>query len=49
MAGAHVVGSPFRVLVVPGHVSANASVAYGAGIVSSLAGGVFGTSEFFIR
>lgn len=49
MAGAHVEGSPFRVLVVPGVVAANASFAYGAGLVSSLAGDVFGTSAFTIR
>lgn len=49
MAGAHVKGSPFRVLVVQGAVAANASFAYGAGIISSLAGGVLGTSVFTIR
>lgn len=49
MAGAHVLGSPFRVLVVPGDVSANTSVAVGAGIVSSLAGGLFASSLFTIR
>lgn len=49
MAGAHVAGSPFRLLVAPGAPSANASLAYGSGIVSSLAGGVFGTSAFTIR
>lgn len=49
MAGAHVEGSPFRVLVVAGAAAANASFAYGAGIASSLAGGAFGTSVFTIR
>ena len=49
MAGAHVAGSPFRVLVVQGAAAANASFAYGAGIVSSLAGDAFGTSAFTIR
>lgn len=49
MAGAHVEGSPFRVLVVAGAAAANASFAFGAGIASSLAGGVFGTSAFTIR
>lgn len=49
MAGAHVSGSPFRLLVVEGAVAANASLAYGVGIDSPLAGGVFGTSAFTIR
>lgn len=49
MAGAHVSGSPFRVVVVEGAVTANASLAYGVGIDSPLAGGMFGTSAFRIR
>lgn len=49
MAGAHVSGSPFRVVVVAGAVAANASLAYGVGIDSPLAGGMFGTSAFTIR
>lgn len=49
MAGAHVMGSPFRVRVVPGEVSANTSIAFGAGIVSSVAGGLFASSQFTIR
>lgn len=49
MAGAHVSGSPFRLAVVEGAVAANASLAYGVGIDSPLAGGVFGTSVFTIR
>lgn len=49
MAGAHVSGSPFRLVVVEGAVAVNASLAYGVGIDSPLAGGVFGTSAFTIR
>lgn len=49
MAGAHVSGSPFRVIVTHGAVVANASMAYGTGIASSIAGGVLGTSAFSIR
>ncbi|CAM9570598.1 unnamed protein product, partial [Ectocarpus fasciculatus] len=49
MAGAHVSGSPFRLVVVEGVVAANASLAFGVGIDSPLAGGVFGTSTFTIR
>eukprot|EP00752_Nemacystus_decipiens_P001537 g1506.t1 len=48
-AGAHVSGSPFRLVVVEGAVAANASSADGVGIDSPLAGGVFGTSVFTIR
>ncbi|CAM9146088.1 unnamed protein product, partial [Ectocarpus sp. 8 AP-2014] len=44
MAGAHVSGSPFRLVVVEGAVAANASLAFGVGIDSPLAGGVLGTS-----
>lgn len=49
MAGAHVSGSPFRLMVVEGAVSANTSSADGVGIDSPLAGGVFGTSTFTVR
>lgn len=49
MAGAHVSGSPFRLLVVEGAAAANASLAYGVGVDAPLAGGVFGTSAFTIR
>jgi len=49
MAGAHVSGSPFRLVVVEGAVSANTSSADGVGIDSPLAGGVFGTSAFTVR
>lgn len=49
MIGAHAAGSPFRLLVVPDSVSANASVAYGDGLVSSIAGAPEGTSNFIIR
>lgn len=49
MAGAHVSGSPFRLMVVEGAVSANTSSADGVGIDSPLAGGVFGTSAFTVR
>lgn len=49
MAGAHIAGSPFRVMVVEGAVAANSSLLYGAGITSSLAGGAFETSTFTIR
>eukprot|EP00903_Cladosiphon_okamuranus_P013586 g12653.t2 len=49
VAGAHASGSPFRLVVLEGAVAANASLAYGVGIDSPLAGGVFGTSAFTIR
>lgn len=49
IAGAHVSGSPFRILVTPGEVSGNGSVAYGSGLTSWVAGGMFGSPTFTIR
>lgn len=49
MAGAHVAGSPFRLLVVPGPLSANATTADGEGLAFSNAGGANGIATFVIR
>ncbi|CAM9272770.1 unnamed protein product, partial [Discosporangium mesarthrocarpum] len=49
VAGSHVSGSPFRLLVSPGAAAPNTTLAYGQGLVSATAGAHYGNSFFIVR